>query len=185
MGHTQLKKIDQRKSTIFFSIKYSKTSLTTTLIWRPLYKLGLKCYSLLLSQLSLLLFVWAIISPDKHPGFCSNLSPGLFSCRECSKMTAKHPKRLISCYKSSLLEFRLIHKRLQSTKFTSLQHQLVKLCICAKFLDRKLSEKTNYETPECVLTKARVPSKICYYANYGFTPHLLMFFVTPDWRWKK
>ena len=62
-------------------IKYWKTSLTKTLIWRSLYKLGLKFYSLLLSQLSLLFFVWAIISPDKHQGFCSNLSPGFFSCR--------------------------------------------------------------------------------------------------------
>ena len=31
-------------------IKYSKTSLTTTLIWRPLYKLTLDFYSILLSQ---------------------------------------------------------------------------------------------------------------------------------------
>ena len=136
-----LKKIDQRKSTNFFSIKYWKTSLTKTLIRRPLYKLGLKFYSLLLSQLSLLFFVWAIISPDKHPGFCSNLSPGFFSCRECSKTTVKHAKRLISFYKSALLEFRSIHKTLQSTKCTSLQYQLVKLCICAKFLDTKLPEK--------------------------------------------
>ena len=36
----------------FFEIKYSKTSLTTTLIWWPLYKLTLNFYSLLLSQLS-------------------------------------------------------------------------------------------------------------------------------------
>ena len=35
----------------FFEIKYSKTSLTTTLIWRPLYKLSLNFYSLLLSKL--------------------------------------------------------------------------------------------------------------------------------------
>ena len=35
----------------FFEIKYSKTSLTTTLIWRPLYKLTLSFFSLLLSQL--------------------------------------------------------------------------------------------------------------------------------------
>jgi len=35
----------------FFEIKYSKTSLTTTLIRRPLYKLFLNFYSLLLSQL--------------------------------------------------------------------------------------------------------------------------------------
>ena len=35
----------------FFKIKYSKTSLTTTLIRRPLCKLTLNFYSLLLSQL--------------------------------------------------------------------------------------------------------------------------------------
>ena len=34
-----------------FQMKQSKTSLTTTLIWRPLYKLTLNFYSLLLSQL--------------------------------------------------------------------------------------------------------------------------------------
>ena len=36
---------------LFFGIKYSKTSLTTTLIWQPPYKLTLNFYSLLLSQL--------------------------------------------------------------------------------------------------------------------------------------
>ena len=35
----------------FFEIKYSKTSLTTALIWRPLYKLTLNFCSLLQSQL--------------------------------------------------------------------------------------------------------------------------------------
>ena len=33
----------------------------------------------------------------------------------------------------------------------------MKFCICAEFLDRKLSEKSNFETPEGVATKARVP----------------------------
>ena len=32
-----------------------------------------------------LFFVWVIISP-KHPGFCSNSSPGFFSCPECSSV---------------------------------------------------------------------------------------------------
>ena len=36
---------------LFFQIKYSKTSLTTTLIWRPLYELTLNFYSLVLSRL--------------------------------------------------------------------------------------------------------------------------------------
>ena len=59
------------KCYFFFSIKYSKTSLTTTL------------YSLLLSQLPFI-----IISPFKHPGFCGNSSPGFFSCPDCSKIAA-------------------------------------------------------------------------------------------------
>ena len=44
-------KIDPRISTIFFEIKNSKASLTTTLIWRLLYKLTLNVYSLILFQL--------------------------------------------------------------------------------------------------------------------------------------
>ena len=43
-----------------------------------------------------------------------------------------------------------MHNTLQSTKFTPLQCQLVKFCICAEFLDTKLSEKSNYEIPEGV-----------------------------------
>ena len=42
-----------------------------------------------------------------------------------------------------------------------LQFQLVKFCIWAEFLDTKLSEKSNFETPEGVQIKTRVPSKIC------------------------
>ena len=45
-------------------------------------------------------------------------------------------------------------------KFTPLQCQFVKFCICAEFLDAKLSEKSNFETPEGVPTKARI-------CNYG------------------
>ena len=41
-------------------------------------------------------------------------------------------------------------------KFTPLQCQLVKVCICAEFVDAKLWEKSNYEIPEGVPTK--VPS---------------------------
>ena len=47
MGHRQ----NRPKNKIFFEVKVSKTSLTTTLIWRPLYKLSLNFYSLSLSQL--------------------------------------------------------------------------------------------------------------------------------------
>ena len=64
-------------------------------------------------------------------------------------------------YKSAPLEFRSIHNTLQSTKFTPLQCHLLKFCICPEL---KLSEKSNFETPEAVPTKARVPSEIC---NYG------------------
>ena len=60
-----------------------------------------------------------------------------------------------------------IHNTLQSTKFTPLQCQLMKFCICAEFLGAKLSEKSNFETPEGVPTKAQVPTKICSYGNYG------------------
>ena len=42
-----------------------------------------------------------------------------------------------------------------------------RLCICAEFLGTKLSEKSNLETPAGVPTKARVPSEICSYDNYG------------------
>ena len=41
-----------------------------------------------------------------------------------------------------------MRKTLQSSKFTPLQCQLVKFCICADFLDTKLSEKANFETPK-------------------------------------
>ena len=40
-------------------------------------------------------------------------------------------------------------------KFTPLQCQLVKFCICAEFLDAKLSEKSHFETPEGVPTKVQ------------------------------
>ena len=60
-----------------------------------------------------------------------------------------------------------IHNTLQSTKFTPLQCQLVKFCICAEFWDIKLSEKSNFETPEGVPTKAWFPTKICNYGNNG------------------
>ena len=56
---------------------------------------------------------------------------------------------LISFYKRALLQFCSIHDTLQSTRFTPLQCQLVKFCICAEVLDTKLSEKSNFETPDC------------------------------------
>ena len=41
-----------------------------------------------------------------------------------------------------------MRKTLQSSKFTPLQCQLVKFCICAEFLDTNLSENANFETPK-------------------------------------
>ena len=41
-------------------------------------------------SIAFLFFIWVIISPDKHPRFCSNLSPGFFISPECFKMVAKH-----------------------------------------------------------------------------------------------
>ena len=41
-------------------------------------------------SIAFLFFVWVIISPDKHPRFCSNLSPGFFISPECFKIVAKH-----------------------------------------------------------------------------------------------
>ena len=42
----------------------------------------------------------------------------------------------------------------------------MKFCICAEFLDAKLSENSNFDTPVGVPTKARVLSKICNFGNY-------------------
>ena len=40
-------------------------------------------------SIAFLFFIWVIISPDEHPRFCSNSSPGFFSCPERFKMAAK------------------------------------------------------------------------------------------------
>ena len=42
----------------------------------------------------------------------------------------------------------------------------MKFCICAEFLDAKLSENSSFDTPVGVPTKARVLSKICNFGNY-------------------
>ena len=57
----------------------------------------------------------------------------------------------------------------QSTEFTPLKCEFVKFFICAEFLDTKLSEKSNFDTPVGVPTKARVLSKTYNFGNYGFT----------------
>ena len=64
-----------------------------------------------------------------------------------------------------LFDFLLIHNTLQSTKFTPQYCQFVKFCICAEFLDKILSEKSN----------SRVPSKICNYSPH--TDVVLFFFL--------
>ena len=68
---------------------------------------------------------------------------------------------------SALLEFKSIRNTIQCTKFTPLQFQLVKVWICDEFLDTRLSKNSNFEIPEYVSTKPRVPRKICNYGNFG------------------
>ena len=74
----------------FLEIKYSKTSLATTLIWRVTPQNYFEILWPLTVSIAFLFFLWVIISPHKHPGFCSNWSPA-FSYPEYSKMATKHP----------------------------------------------------------------------------------------------
>ena len=46
--------------------------------------------------------------------------------------------------KNALLEFHFFHDTLQSTKFSTLQSQLLKFCIFTEFLDTKLLEKSKF-----------------------------------------
>ena len=85
--------------------------------------------------------------------------------------------RLIPLYKRALLEFCSIHDTLQSTKFTPLQCQLVKFCICAEFLDTKLSEKSNFETPEGVPTWGE--NKKTYKTFWYYYYHFIYLFIWP------
>ena len=71
-------------------------------------------------------------------------------------------------YKSTLLEFRSMHKTLQSSKFTPLQCQLVKFCICAEFLDTKLSEKSNFETPKFQARNVLMVIAVNYIPRFNF-----------------
>ena len=68
------------------------------------------------------------------------------------------------------------YNTLQATKFTPLKCEFVKFCICAEFLDTKLSENSNFDTPVGVPTKARVVSMICNFGNYGFTFRVFKYF---------
>ena len=68
------------------------------------------------------------------------------------------------------------YNTLQSTKFTPLKCEFVKFCICAEFLDTKLSENSNFDTPVGVPTKARALSNICNFGNYGFTFRVSTYF---------
>ena len=58
-----------------------------------------------------------------------------------------------------------MRKTLQSSEFTPLQCQPVKFCICADFLDTKLSEKANFETPKF---KARNVLMVYYIPRFNF-----------------
>ena len=83
----------------------------------------------------------------------------------------------ISClYKRSFRIPPNTYNTLQSTKFIPLKRKFVKFCIWSEFLDKKLSENSNFDTPEGVPTKARVLSKICNYGNDGFTFCVLIYF---------
>ena len=68
-------KIDPWISTIFFIKVFENVTDNNT--------------DLITVSISFLFFFWVIISPDKHPRFCSNLSQGFFSRPECFKMAAK------------------------------------------------------------------------------------------------
>ena len=78
--------------------------------------------------------------------------------------------RLISFYKRALLQFCSIHDTLQSTRFTPLHCQLVKFCICTEFLDTKLPEQSNFDTPEGVPTwgEKKKKYKTFWYYYYHF-----------------
>ena len=52
----------------------------------------------------------------------------------------------------------------------------MKFCICAEFLDTKLSENSNFDTPVGVPLKARALRNICSFGNYGFTFRVSTYF---------
>ena len=69
--------------------------------------------------------------------------------------------------------WKTVSSHLKSTnfEFSPRQCQVVKLCICAKFLDTKLSQKSNFVNSEGVSTNTQVatgcPTRdICNYGNY-------------------
>ena len=61
-----------------------------------------------------------------------------------------------------------MRKTLQSSKFTPLQCQLVKFCICADFLDTKLSEKANFETPKFEARNVLMVIVVNYIPRFDF-----------------
>ena len=75
----------------FFEIEYSKTSLTATLTSRPIYKLALTFYSLLLSQLPFFSSFESLFQQTNIRDSAGIRAQGFFSCPECSKMAAKGP----------------------------------------------------------------------------------------------
>ena len=61
-----------------------------------------------------------------------------------------------------------MRKTLQSSKFTFLQCPLVKFCICADFLDTKLSEKANFETPKFQARNVLIVIAVYYIPRFKF-----------------
>ena len=61
-----------------------------------------------------------------------------------------------------------MRKTLQSSKFTPLQCPLVKFCICADFLDTKLSEKANFETPKFQARNVLMVIAVYYIPRFNF-----------------
>ena len=61
-----------------------------------------------------------------------------------------------------------MRKTLQSSKFTPLQCPLVKFCICADFLDTKLAEKANFETPKFQARNVLMVIAVNYIPRFDF-----------------
>ena len=83
--------------------------------------------------------------------------------------------RLISFYKRALLQFYSIHVTLQSTRFTPLQCQLVKVCIYAEFLDTKLSENQILRLPKVSRLEAKTKKRT---KRFGIIIIILFIYLT-------
>ena len=70
------------------------------------------------------------------------------------------------------LEFHSIHNTLQSTTFTDLQCQLVNFCICAEFLDTKLSENQILKHPKVSRLKHEFQATYVIMKLYIYENHI-------------